>query len=164
MSSNNFMDSDYTIHTDDADKIANVKASLATNKHLFIFMYMDGCGWCEKSKESWLEFEKIVNQRSDASAFAISNNVLGKFGSLLGDMPQGFPTFRHIHTNVTEYDGGRSLEEFTNWMNKHVKNTPTTLTGGGRRRTRRKKTRKHRKLRKTQRKIRKTRRSRKIRK
>lgn len=163
MSSHDFINSEYTVSTDDADKIANVKASLAMNKHVFVFIYMNGCGWCEKSEENWLQFEKIVNKRTDASAFAISKDMLGSFGTLLGDMPQGFPTFRYIHTTVTEYNGGRSIDELTKWMNEHVNNSPTIQMGGGRRRTRRKRSRKHRRRHKTHKK-RKIRRSRKSRK
>lgn len=154
MSSHNdkFINSDNTIHTVDDDKIAKLKAAIATNNHVFVFIYMDGCGHCVASETAWLEFTQEADKHTNVDAFAISKDMMGAFGSALGDVATGFPTFRYIYNdNISEYDGGRSVDEFNKWMNEKL---PSQT--GGRRNKRIRKKRKTRKMRKT-RKTRKTR-------
>ena len=150
----NFINSDNTIHTFDNDKIAKLKAAIATNNHVFVFIYMNGCGHCVAAETAWLEFTKDADKRPNVDAFAISKDI--EVGPAIGDAPIGFPTFRYIYNdNVTEYDGDRSVEEFNKWMNEKL---PSQT--GGRRNKRSRKKRKTRKTRKT-RKMRKTRKTRK---
>ena len=154
-----FITSEFTVSTDDADKIAAVKAALAANVHVFVFIYRDGCGHCVAAEAAWVVFTKEVNKRSNVAAFAVSSAMMGKFGTALGDAKvSGVPTFRCVHDGkATDYNGGRSVSELIEWMDGA---TPSQ-TGGRRKKgsRKRRKTRKARKKRKT-RKTRKTKRRR----
>jgi len=186
----NFISSENTIHTSaDLDKIANLKAAIAANNHVFVFIYMDGCGHCFNAEDAWVEFTNDDSIPQNASAFAVSNAMMEVFGSALGDVATGFPTFRYIHNgNAVEYNGGRSKDDLIDWMTMRTQvDPPTTVSsdsrigskktnktrptshaktrkmqGGGSRKKRIMKKRKTRKTRKT-RKMRKTRKTRKTR-
>ena len=115
-----FINSEFTVSTNDADKVATVKAALAADTHVFVFIYMDGCGHCMDAEAAWVEFTEEVNddEHPNAEAFAISNTMMKEFGTALGDADvTGFPTFRHVHTgDATDYNGGRSSDELIAWM------------------------------------------------
>ena len=73
----NFIDSENTIHmNNDLDKIANLKATFAANNHVFVFIYMDGCGHCVAAEAAWIEFFKEGQQPLNAAAFAVSNAMM----------------------------------------------------------------------------------------
>mgnify|MGYP006149732419 CR=1 FL=1 len=180
-----FIDSEFTVSTNDANKVAAVKAAIAANDHVFVFIYMDGCGHCVAAEAAWVEFTAEANNRPNVAAFAVSYAMMGEFNvetkNALGVEPAGFPTFRYVHnSNEIDYNGGRSVPELIQWMdgatpsrvgkkiytkkkrpdNSHShsrKQYGGSTKGGGRRK--RRKTRKTRKARKT-RKTRKTKRRR----
>lgn len=131
----NFINSENTIHTpDDQDKIANLKAAVAVNNHVFVFIYMDGCGHCINAEDAWVEFTNDDRIPQNASAFAVSNAMMEVFGSALGDVATGFPTFRYIHNgNAVEYNGGRSKDELIDWMTMRTQvDPPVTVSSDSR--------------------------------
>lgn len=154
----NFISSENTIHTndtnDDLDKIANLKAAIAANNHVFVFIYMDGCVHCMNAEDAWVEFTNDDRIPQNASAFAVSNAMMEVFGPVLGDAATGFPTFRYIHNgNADEYNGGRSKDELIDWMTTRTGNKKKIINmrRGGSRKKRSRKKRKTRKTRKTKR-------------
>jgi len=133
----NFINSENTIHTnDDLDNIANLKAAIAANNHVFVFIYMDGCGHCFDAEAAWIDFTNYPKMPQNAAAFAVSNAMMEVFGSALGDAATAFPTFRYIHNGngtAIEYNGGRSKDELIAWMTTQTQVAPpttrTTMTG-----------------------------------
>jgi hypothetical protein len=124
-----FINSEFSVSTNDADKVAAVKAALAANDHVFVFIYMDGCGHCVAAEAAWVDFTKEANNRSNAAAFAVSSAMMGSFGSALGDAPTGFPTFRCVHNGkATDYNGGRSVSDLIGWMDGTI---PSQTQSGG---------------------------------
>ncbi len=121
-----FITSEFTVSTDDADKVAAVKAALAANVHVFVFIYMDNCGHCMAAEAAWVEFTKEVNKRSNAEAFAVSSAMMGEFGTALGDAKvSGVPTFRCVHNGkATDYNGGRSVSDLIGWMDGTTHSQP----------------------------------------
>jgi hypothetical protein len=125
-----FIDSEFTVSTNDANKVATVKAAIAANDHVFVFIYMDGCGHCVAAEAAWVKFTSEANNRPNVAAFAVSNAMMEEFKTepepalgevetknVLGDAPAGFPTFRYVHnSNEIDYNGGRSVLELIQWM------------------------------------------------
>ena len=125
-----FIDSEFTVSTNDANKVAAVKAAIAANDHVFVFIYMDGCGHCVAAEAAWVEFTAEANNRPNVAAFAVSNAMMEEFKTepepalgevetknVLGDAAAGFPTFRYVHnSNEIDYNGGRSVPELIEWM------------------------------------------------
>jgi hypothetical protein len=90
---------------------------------------MDNCGHCMAAEAAWVEFTKEVNKRSNAEAFAVSSAMMGKFGTALGDVVAGFPTFRCVHKGkATDYNGGRSVSDLIGWMDGTI---PSQTQSGG---------------------------------
>jgi hypothetical protein len=120
-----FITSEFTVSTNNATKVAAVKAALAANVHVFVFIYMDNCGHCMGAEAAWVDFTKEANKRSNAEAFAVSRAVMGEFETALGDVPAGFPTFRCVHNGkVTDYNDGRSVSELIEWMDGTIPSQP----------------------------------------
>ena len=125
-----FINSEFSVSTNDADKVAAVKAALAANDNVFVFIYMDGCGHCVAAEAAWVDFTAEANNRPNVAAFAVSNAMMEEFKTepepalgevetknVLGDAPAGFPTFRYVHnSNEIDYNGGRSVPELIQWM------------------------------------------------
>ena len=125
-----FINSEFTISTNDANKVAAVKAAIAANDHVFVFIYMDGCGHCVAAEAAWVELTAEANNRPNVAAFAVSNAMMEEFKTepepalgevetknVLGDAAAGFPTFRYVHnSNEIDYNGGRSVPELIEWM------------------------------------------------
>jgi hypothetical protein len=154
MHSPEFINSDFTISSDaDVDKISSAKAAAAANVPMYVFLYMDGCGHCVAAEAAWVTFTKKCADRSDAAAYAVSHAAMGAFGSLFGEVPSGFPTFRHVHAGkVTEYTGDRTTDGFSKWasMTEQSGGRSSRRRRGSRRRrtTKRRRDRKARKARK----------------
>jgi hypothetical protein len=125
-----FINSKFTVNTNDADKVSAVKAALAANVHVFVFIYRDGCGHCVAAEAAWVEFTKEVNKRSNVAAFAVSSAMMGKFGTALGDAKvSGVPTFRCVHNGkATDYNGDRSVSDLVGWMDRTI---PSQTQSGG---------------------------------
>jgi hypothetical protein len=115
--------------------------------HIFMFIFMDGCGHCEDAKPAWHNLKNLnldnvalvlLNQKLlDDSNFSDLKNIIGK-------QPIGFPAFKYIHKNtVNEYNDGRDETSFKKWIHEKTKSNKKKQTGG------RKKTKKTKKMKKT---------------
>jgi len=131
------------------DKIIN------DGKHVFVLIYMEGCGPCNATRPEWTKIENILGQPEQKIKYPdvvvadvdqiVCNNI-----KHISDL-SGFPTMRYISDrgNIVEnYDNERSIDSFIKWIDsKHgnfVDNTPhssslshsrmKTAQGGRRRR------------------------------
>jgi len=107
--------------------------SLKNAKDTFLFFFMDGCGPCERTKESWAKLEKMLPSTmlmGGGITVAMVNQVL--FPSLVGvgETPIGFPTLRHVKAKgkgTVEYedsgvsDSQRSSESLVKWIQNGIK-------------------------------------------
>jgi len=118
-------------------------------KHVFVLIYMEGCGPCNATRPEWTKIENILGQPQQKIKYPgvvvadvdqiICNNI-----KHISDL-SGFPTMRYISDrgNIVEnYENDRSIDAFIKWIDiKHgnfVDNTPHMKTAqGGRRRRRR---------------------------
>lgn len=95
-------------------------ASEKPPKSSLVFLYMNGCGWCDKFKPHWDEFEstygaslatkgvEIVSyERSDPKAKQYSDHV------------QGYPTVLLVNSSVTVFQGERTSEGLAEFMQQN---------------------------------------------
>ena len=135
---------------------------ISDGKHVFVIVYMVGCGPCNSTRPEW---EKIKER--------LDNNSLQNDGLVVADVDQemmdnipnlgpisGFPTMRYFHHNGNSLetenyedsaiaDKNRSVDSFVQWINtkqpankkqqhtKKLKNRSVSLRGGKRRKKRR---------------------------
>jgi hypothetical protein len=128
--------------TSDKDKADEVIELINDGKHVFMFIFMEGCGHCDNAKPAW---HNLKNLDIDDVALVLLNQKLlddtsfSGLKKLIGEQPLGFPTFKHIHKNkVDEYSGDRDEESLKKWiqqksktsLSKNTKKYNFTLKGG----------------------------------
>jgi len=136
------------------DKAKSVEVVELNNNgyHIFMFIFMDGCGHCEHAKPAWHNLKNLnldnvalvlLNQKLlDDSNFSYLKNIIGK-------QPIGFPAFKYIHKNtVNEYNDGRDEDSLKKWIHQKSKSNTKKNQKGGTKRTA-KKSKKSKKMQKT---------------
>ena len=101
------------------------------NNHIFLFLFMVGCGPCNMTKESWAKIQKHVKKHHLENPEIIIARVDKDFYPQLsgvGPEPMGFPTLRHVHgSQVQSYEDNKSIkvdrspESFAQWIENAVK-------------------------------------------
>jgi len=103
-------------HDLDIDKVNN---DAKNGKHVFMFLFMNGCGHCENAKPEW---DALQNSGFDDSVNIVRINH-DLFSNLqnVGPEPIGFPTIRYIKNGKSnEYQGDRTKDAFTNWIKSKI--------------------------------------------
>ena len=142
---------------------AELNNLISDGKHVFVIVYMVGCGPCNATRPEW---EKIKESLDNDSLQNDGLVVADVDQEMMGDIPNlgpisGFPTMRYFHNNgngleTENYedsaiaDKNRKVESFVQWINtkrpthkkqhhtkKHKNRSASTLRGGKRRRRRR---------------------------
>lgn len=141
-------------------------------KHVFILIYMEGCGPCNATRPEWSKMahtlQKQYSKNKDIVIIDINKDLLSSIKGI-GSI-NGFPTMKYItnkgHT-VENYEDSsiknkdRSLDSFINWIESKVLNgkiVSTNFTGPQHlhkrvskkydKKSKTKKTRKHKKIKK----------------
>jgi thiol-disulfide isomerase/thioredoxin len=110
-----------------SEKIKDLIHDVESNKDVFLFVFMEGCGPCNMTKPEWKKLEKL-NQ--DGAVVALLNQKLlyqkeykdqdenKKLLSLIGPEPSGFPTLRYIKgkKHHPDYESSRTKEAFEKWI------------------------------------------------
>jgi len=120
-----------------SSELSEVKKFIEENKHVFLMIFLNGCGPCEAAKPEWDKLkEKYSKSGTDIVVARVETSNIKNLQNA-GSEPDGVPTFRHIHEDkIEEFTKGRTLNAFEEWIEKK-----TSKSGGKRRRTRRTKKR-----------------------
>ena len=127
----------------DLSKMDDLNNGLEGEKHVFLFVFMDGCGPCNSTKETW---DNIKNKmKSNNGEKFIAARVNAKYFDKLknaGKEPSAFPTLRYVKGDkIEEYEDSdiknkdRSAESFVDWLESKLdkeKEKEKKMTGGGR--------------------------------
>jgi hypothetical protein len=103
-------------------------------KHVFVLIYMEGCGPCEATRPEWKKIQNILGDSQQKMKYpgvviadvdqSVSNNIKHISGL------SGFPTMRYISDKgkvVENYEKDRSIDAFINWIDsKHGTFVDTT--------------------------------------
>jgi len=105
------------------------------DKHIFLFLYLDGCHPCELTKEPWNNIKNKINSKYLSRDVVIAQINQELFDEIkhVGDKPYGFPTLRYINNHsIEEYNGPRTTNEFVNWISRKLdKNNKNYKMKGG---------------------------------
>lgn len=110
--------------------IENFNNDLGSGKHIFLFLFMDGCGPCNQTKPQWKKMQKMLKNshgnREDVVVAAINQKLFEKLNNA-GKEPMGYPCLRYIKgPSVEEYEDSiiqnkdRSTESFINWIESKI--------------------------------------------
>lgn len=113
--------------------VAKVKDALQNGKHVFVLIYMEGCGPCNATRPIWKEFATALQSNPDYQS-ADDVVVMEVNKDLLGELPElggadAFPTLRYLSPSASggeeakeEFEESgvkkktRSVDAFTEWV------------------------------------------------
>jgi len=123
-----------------AERIETIKKGVADNKHVFLLIYMDGCGPCNETKPRWFEFENKHGHNDDNIVIEdIEQGHISDIANIIGESPGGFPCMRYIKNGkVEEYEDCanldktklRSAESFSEWLKLKTGSNKKHQSGG----------------------------------
>ena len=104
-----------------------VEEIIKQNKHVFVLIYMDGCGPCNATRPEWAKMSHTLKKqylgRKDVAIVDINKNVMPLIKNL-GSV-NGFPTMKYITAHgktIESYEDSavktkdRSVDSFINWI------------------------------------------------
>ena len=107
------------------DNIDPLHEELNSGNHVFILIYMDGCGPCNVTKPSWYALKPTLqdqyNQRDDIAIIDVERKHLPNIKDI-GEV-DGFPTIKYIHKkrgHREDYNGSRSKDDFIKWIESKI--------------------------------------------
>lgn len=107
------------------ERVEILKKGIEDGKHVFILIYMNGCGPCNEMKPKWYEFEDKHESDDNVVIVDIEQESIEDVSDLIGESPGGFPCMRYIRNGkVEEYEKCekldksdlRSLESLEKWF------------------------------------------------
>ena len=106
-------------------KLDHLNKAIASGKHVFLFLFMVGCGPCNATKEPWSQIQNHLEnehlQNPNIILAMIDKDYYSKLMNI-GNEPMGFPTLRYIRNGVEDYEDSeisrkdRSAESFADWV------------------------------------------------
>ncbi len=110
----------------------HIELLISDKNHVFILIYMDGCGPCNATRPEWEKLENLLqpiySDRNDVAVINIERQILPTLKSSLGSV-DGFPSIKYITNNgktITEYEDSniqtkdRSASSFMNWIESNI--------------------------------------------
>jgi len=108
--------------------------SIKSGKHVFLLIYMEGCGPCNATRPEWKKVENVLNEKyknkyNDIVVVDIDHMLL-KYVTLPLN-PAGFPSMKYISQKgkyVQEYENAdiknknRQVDSFIEWIEKLIIN------------------------------------------
>jgi thiol-disulfide isomerase/thioredoxin len=96
---------------------------LKEGKHMFVLVYMEGCGPCNMTRPEWAKIEGRLKSKyssnDDVVILDIDQELLPNINSIQGIL--GFPTMRYMNgTTVEEYNNNRDVDSFVLWIDSKM--------------------------------------------
>jgi hypothetical protein len=111
--------------------VGDFNNDVKTGKHVFLFLFMDGCGPCNDTKPKWNNIKKYLkNEQLHKNDVVIAQINQKLFSGLngVGSEPMGYPCLRYVKSpTVEEYEDSsipekdRSSESFAAWIESKMK-------------------------------------------
>ena len=111
------------LHVNDKNihKLENeINSYFKNGKHVFVLVYMVGCGHCEVMRPEWAKIESVLNKNpvynKNNDIVIIDIDGANKSSLNLGEI-NGFPSMKYIKNGkIEEYAGDRTLDAFIPWI------------------------------------------------
>jgi hypothetical protein len=113
--------------------IQNFNEDVGSGKHVFLFLFMDGCGPCNETKPQWKKIHKLLKKYNKSQNYddlvvaSINQKLFDKLNGT-GAEPMGYPCLRYIKgPKIEEYEDSnvknkdRTAESFINWIESKIK-------------------------------------------
>jgi len=135
------------IHVIDSNSVNKYNKLLDNHKDVIVLYYMDNCYYCDILKPEWSKFEEHAKKKNNFKG------VIAKINSkYINDVNgykeiMGYPTIYRLNNKnkESEFDGERTLEGLTSFLNETINKENKTMKGGKRKtKKRRTKTKKRR--------------------
>jgi thiol-disulfide isomerase/thioredoxin len=130
------------LNVNETGKIDDLKRELNNKeKHVFILIYMEGCGPCNQVRPEWKKLENVLkkyNENKNVVIVDLNKDYVDEFKEI--KPPNGFPTIRYMHNGTEEnYEDSlhpekkdRSLDSFVGWIEGKLDASIKGGVGGGR--------------------------------
>lgn len=122
------------LHIKGGEHVSDFKSAFENGKHIFVLVYMNGCGPCEATKPEWDAIEsKLVEPLKSDNTIVIAkvdSETAGELADILGDV-DGFPTIKKITKGspVVDFNDARTADAFVSWIGN--KKPPSASTSMG---------------------------------
>ena len=117
------------LHIHDNSNIDVLNHSIKSGKHVFMLIYMNGCGPCNLTRPEWTKIENVLHKNrnnpkyKDVVVVDIDMKYVDKV--LLKNKPISFPTMKHIYKRgqlEENYEDRREIDAFMKWINSKLPN------------------------------------------
>ena len=116
----------FNIDGDDPRKIKKLNQLMQDPKqNIFLFVYLEGCGPCNNTKQVWKNIPKYKSQMlypNNTVVAKINQSVFDKLDNRLGESPRAFPAIYHIR-NWKKHELNDMFYEpikYVDWMNECI--------------------------------------------
>jgi thiol-disulfide isomerase/thioredoxin len=121
----------------DLDKLAHVNKSIKHGKHVFVLVYMEGCGPCNATRPEWAKLESALKDQYGKNEQLVVVDINKDFVEKMEHIGSvdGFPTMKYIANQgatVETYENSgvknkdRSTDSFINWIEQNINDVVST--------------------------------------
>ena len=111
----------------------HVNNDIKDGKHVFVFVFMDGCGPCNETIPQWDAMRSRINNFGpNLSVSRIDKDLFGDLNNA-GEEPMGYPTLRYINNGtVQDYEKSglsepkRETGSFLEWIKSKIKSSSSS--------------------------------------
>jgi thiol-disulfide isomerase/thioredoxin len=121
----------------DVKKLEILDNFIKNNSHVFILVYMEGCGPCNATRPEWKKLESALkhqyDKKDDLLVIDINKDLLSEtINRKIGNI-DGFPTMKYLKDgNIEAYENStvnkkdRTTDSFINWIESHINTVVST--------------------------------------
>jgi hypothetical protein len=119
------------LNASDPDSAKKINDIIKNTKHVFILVYMVGCGPCNATRPEWKKMSQLLENKylssDDVAILDLDSKFMNEVKGV-GDI-SGFPTMKYISNNgntIESYEDSnipnkkRTYDSFVNWIDSKV--------------------------------------------
>jgi thiol-disulfide isomerase/thioredoxin len=121
----------YILHVNNAAAVAKLNKHIDNGSHVFMLIYMEGCGPCNATRPEWAALEKTLGFQYSKNHKLVVADINKDVAHLIHKIPQpnSFPTMIYVSqngNNIEKFeessinDKSRNTDCFMNWIEGHV--------------------------------------------
>lgn len=121
----------YILHVNNAASVAKLNKHIDNGSHVFMLIYMDGCGPCNATRPEWAGLENTLGHQYAKKHDLVVADINKNVAHLIHKIPQpnSFPTIIYVSKNGNKIekfeessinDKSRNTDCFMNWIESHV--------------------------------------------
>jgi hypothetical protein len=103
--------------------IEELNNAISNGKHVFLLIYMEGCGPCNSTRPEWSKIKNVLHKYKNDNNIYIADIDMGLIDKIKTRPPRGFPTLRYIKGKEEEdfedsavKNKDREVDSFVEWI------------------------------------------------